>query len=261
MSQPRTVPPRPLPRALIVVGSLAIGVHLLAIMMLVLAAQSGPWLTRFGDSPAEGPWFATRLTNYVVRDQQGTIISRSGLLPWYLEPLRMTDNYHFASNRPLVSEVFFEARLKDDKGSVTTLTFPDTGANAWLRHRETLLALGLGDDIAVQAPRGEVIPAPGQKMRTFMIWEPVKGEDALKLKEVPEHLVPKDRPVFRPSEWSLLLARAYARHLCREHGAASVELICHSKDQVMPAVLFLPEPPPDTFNELVCSFGEVRREE
>jgi hypothetical protein len=242
-------------------ASLAVGVHFCALVTLVLSAQSGPWVTRFGDSPAEGPLFATRIANHIVRDDQGRVVARLGLLPWYLEPLRMTHNYHFTSNRLMLSEVYFEARLKDDKGTVTTLKFPDETSNAWMRHRQTLLALGLGDDMPVQPPRGEVIPAPNQKMRTYTIWEPVKGADALKLREVPEHLVPKDRPVFRPSEWSLLLAHSYARYLCREHGAASVELIRHSRDPVIPAVMFLPEPPPDTFNELVCSFGEYRREE
>jgi len=247
MSQQRAIAPRPLPPALIWVGSLAIVLHLFAVLMLVLAAQSGPWATRFGDSPAEGPMFAGKINNV--------------LTPWYLQPLRMTANYHFLSNRLSVSEVFFEARLKDDKGNVTTLQFPDPTGNPWVRHRQSLLAGGLGDDIPVQAPRGEVIPAPGQQMQTYTIWEPVKGEDTLKLREVPEHLVPKDRPVFRPSPWTLLLAHSYARYLCREHGAVSCELIRHSKDQVLPAVMFLPEPPPGTFDELVCSFGEYRRED
>jgi hypothetical protein len=236
-----------LPAAVIWGGSLVLGVHFLALLMLVLSAQSGPWLMRFGDSLAEGPIFAARVNNV--------------LTPYYLYPLRMTHNYHFLSNRLNLSEVYFEARLKDDKGTVTTLKFPENTGNPWMRHRQKLLALGLGDDMPVLPPRGEVIPAPGQKMRTLTIWDFAKGPDTLVLREVPEHLVPKDRPVFRPSEWTLLLAHAYARYLCREHGAASVELVRHSKDPVLPAVMFLPEPPPDTFHELICSFGEYRREE
>jgi hypothetical protein len=246
MTQQRTITPRPLPPALIWGGSAVIVFHFFAIIMLVLAAQSGPWATRFGDSPALGPLFATKV-NDVLR-------------PGYLQPLHMTHDYHFLSNRLMTSEVKIEARLKDDQGNLTTLNFPDPEANAWVRHRQSLLALALGDDLAVQAPRGEAIPAPDKKMPTVTIWEPVKGEANLRLRTVQEHLVPKDRPVFRPSDWSLLLARSYARYLCREHGAVSVELIRHSKDPVVPAMMFLDEPPPGTFEELVCSFGEYRRE-
>ena len=130
-------------------ASMVVGLHFLAVVMLVLAAQSGPWTTRFGDSTAEGPLFAAKINNVMT--------------PAYLQPLRMTHNYHFLSNRLTLSEVFFEARLKDDKGNVTTLTFPEEGANSWMRQRENLLALGLGDDVPVQAPRGEVIPAPGRR--------------------------------------------------------------------------------------------------
>jgi hypothetical protein len=225
----------------------AIGAHFLGLLMLVLAAQSGPWAMRFGESPAEGPLFAAKINNVVT--------------PAYFQPLRMTHNYHFASDRVTPSQVYFEARLKDAAGNVTTLKFPDPDANPWVRHRETLLALGLGDDMPVQTARSEVIPAPGQKMRTRTIWEPVKGSEALVLRELPEHLIPKDRPVFSPSDWTLLLARGYARHLCRVYDAVSVELIRHSKDPVMPAALFMNDPPADWFNELVCSFGEVRRED
>jgi len=231
---------------LIWVGSAAIVFHLAAVLFLVLAAQSGPWATPFGESPALGPLFATKINDTVT--------------PWYLQPLRMTHNYHFMSNRLNNPEVYFEARLKDDQGKVTTLKFPDATLNPWLRHRQSLLALSLEEDIRVQPPRGEVIPAPGKQMKTLTIWEPVQGETNLRLQEKPEHLVAKDRPVFRPSEWSLLLARSYARHLCREHGAASVELIRHSKEPVVPAVMFLEDAPFGTFDELVCSFGEYRRE-
>ena len=147
MSQQRAVAPRPLPPALIWAGSAVIVFHFLAILMLVLAAQSGPWATvHFGDSPAEGPMFAAKVN--------------SVLAPWYLQPLRMTHNYHFASNRVTMPEIFFEARLKDDQGNVTTLKFPDPDASWWIRHRHSLLAMGLGDDILVQNAAQRVDPSP-----------------------------------------------------------------------------------------------------
>jgi hypothetical protein len=264
-----------LPKALIWIGSAAIFLHFFAVIMLVLAAQSGPWATHFGDSPAEGPLLAKIVTEGVSAvtpetppDPSAPLpvqMLRKGMRAWYLQPLHLAHDYHFVSNRLMISQVKFEARLKDDKGEVTVLTFPDPGANSWIRHRQSLLALGLGDDMPVQPERGEVIPAPGQQMRTVTIWEPVKGEVksgevGMRLRDVPVHLVPKDRPVMRPSEWSLLLARSYARFLCREHGAASVEIVRCSKNPVMPALMFVDPPPPGTFDELVCSFGEYRRE-
>jgi hypothetical protein len=249
MSQSPAVAPRPLPFPLVLVASLAIVAHCFVIVMLALSARSGPWVTSFGDSPAEPPLFAARLTNLTG--------------PAYLLPLWMPSEYHFVSSRTLDSAVYFEAILKDGKGNVIkTLKFPDEKENSWMEHRYAVLARGLGNDLPVEVPRGEVIPAPGKEMRKLTIWDPVPGGTTLRLREVPEHLVPRDRPmVFRPTEWSMLLARSYQRYLAREHGAASVELIRHSRNQIIPAVMFLPEPPPGTFEEMVCSFGEYRHEE
>jgi hypothetical protein len=85
----------------------------------------------------------------------------------------------------------------------------------------------------------------------------VAGPHRLRLKSVPQHLAPRDRSVFRPSEWSLLLARSYARHLCRAHGAASAEIVRHTREAIPPAVLFFDDAPPEAFEELVSTFGEV----
>ena len=75
---------------------------------------------------------------------------------------------------------------------------------------------------------------------------------------MPEHLIPRDRPVFRPSEQSLLLARSYARYLCRTHGAATAELIRHTGEPITPAVMFTSgQPPAAAVNELISSFGEL----
>jgi hypothetical protein len=51
------------------------------------------------------------------------------------------------------------------------------------------------------------------------------------------------------------------RHLCREHGSKSAELVRHSRETIYPIVLFMPEPPgPETFVPLKSHFGEYRRE-
>jgi hypothetical protein len=255
MSQPQAN--RPLPRFLVVLASLALGFHLFAIVILVLSAQSGPWPTAFGSSPALGPHFAGTINNNVT-------------MRYYLEPLRMTHNYHFESNNTDVPQIYFEARLKDRDGNpVATVKYPEERANFWVRHRQSLLAQGLGGDQPVQAPRVERLPSP--KVKIWHLLEE-KARDKLfdaqsedvatyRLASVFEHHlkdVLRDRPASRPNEWALLVAKSYMRHLCREHGAASGELIRVSRGPVPPEALLLPEPPPGTYTKMIANFGEFR---
>jgi hypothetical protein len=225
--------------------SLLIAAHLFAVVAQVLAIPSGPWATPFGVSPATEPQFARSLANLTS--------------PSLLSPLKMTDGYHFAGNRPAAPGVYFEVRLKDELGmTVKTVRIPDPDANYWVRHRQGLLAQALADDQPVE-PRGtESIPAPNQRAQTVSIWD-MSENRTLRLRSMPEHLLPRDHPVFRPSEWSLVLARSYVRHLCREHGAESGELIRHTREAVPPAVMHLDEAPPGAFDDLVSSFGELPR--
>jgi hypothetical protein len=236
----------PLPRWVVRVGSGIIVFHVFSLAILVLAAPSGQWATPFGSTMAEGPRFALIISDVTARH--------------YLRPLHMTHNYHFASNAPEMPQVFFEVRLKDAKGHVVkTLKFPNENANFWLRHRQRLLAQRLGDDQPVQAPQGEQVLPKGQSYPTVTLWMPAEGDPVLRLKQVSQLDLPRNQPLSRPSDWSRLLANAYLRHLCREHGAASAELIRHSRNPVHPFVLFFTGPlPPDTFQELVCNFGEYR---
>jgi hypothetical protein len=244
---PRSRPdaPRDLPPWLIGLGSAAIAFHLAAVACLALAASSGPWPTAFGTSTATGPQFARDLSALTT--------------PYYLAPLKLTHNYHFAGSRPTAPSVYVEARLKDAEGRpLGTVRLPDERANFWARHRQALLAQWLTDDQPVQPRMGEAIPAPNQAVPTIDIWD-LAADRTLALRAVPEHLVPRERPVYRPSDWALLLARSYARHLCRRHGAASAELVRHTREPVLPAALFLPEPPADAFDELIANFGELPR--
>jgi hypothetical protein len=98
-------------------------------------------------------------------------------------------------------------------------------------------------------------------MPEVTVWFGAAGETTLHLQTFAENLLPRDMPLSRPSAWSLILARAYARHLCREHGAASAEIVRHSRNPILPTTLFMVDQlPPNTFQELVCSFGEYRLE-
>lgn len=240
--------PRPLSGWLRAVASIAIAAHLLIFLAWVIGAPSGPWQTQFGPSQAEGPYFVRPITE--------------AARPAYLLPLRMTHNYHFDSNAVALQGVYFEVHLRDEKGQrLKSLKFPDDKGNPWARHRQQLLARNLGQDQPIEPLGSEIIAPVKQKIQTVTIWEP--GEKEMTLKKVPLHLIPRDRPVMGPSEWSLILAQSYMRHLCREHNAASAELVRHSRDVVWPSYLFIPdnELPPNAFETLNCNFGEYRRGE
>lgn len=235
---------RSLPSWQIVIGSVAIAGHLLAVAAMVLAAPSGPWPSAEGSTLSTPPQFAYSLNNAVPAA--------------YLRSIGMTNNYHFLRNRPVLPGVSFEVRLKDSSGNAfRTVKFPEEDSNFWVRHRQSLLARGLADDQPVEPPQGEMIPAPNRSAPTAQIWEMIEDR-GLELRTVPEHLVPRDRPVFRPSERSLLLARSYARYLCRKNGAATAELIRHTQEPITPAVMFMSgQPPAAAFNELISNFGEL----
>jgi hypothetical protein len=247
----------PIPRWLIASGSVAIVVHLAAIVIPILDTPSGPWVTNEGVSPSEAPAFAH---------------SASGLATVHAGVLRVAHSYHFVTNRPAdIPGVQFDVRLKNDQGDVIeTLHFPDQNANPWVRHRQEVLASALAPDLPIQQQGGEVIPAPGENPMVFL-WA-LPNEDfsgtqpppppsdrnvPLHLQAVPQHRVPRYRMAMRPSEWSLILARSYARYLCRTRGAASAEIIRHTREAVSPAVLFDNETPPAAFNDLAASFGDM----
>src|SRR5262245_46360845 len=98
MAITRTNTAAPLPRWVVVAGSGVIVFHLFAVLVFVLAAQSGPWATQFGPSPAFGPFFLEDINNATAR---------------YLDVLHLANNYHFQSNHTDMSAVYFEVRLKD----------------------------------------------------------------------------------------------------------------------------------------------------
>lgn len=244
MAQPRSGPAPGLPRWVVLAASAVIAFHLLAVAVHVLAAPVFMGPNPFGFSLAPAPPFAAAVDD-VTRTH-------------YLLPLKMTHNYHFNTNLPAKEEIAFEIRLKDDQGQpLQTLKFPDDQANAWVRHRQGLLAQGLAGDFPVQPRAGEVIPAPHQQVPVVTIWDMAPGGNEWRLREVPEHLVPRDRPVNSPSPTALLLARAYARYACRANGAASAEVVRRWRDPVPPAVLFQPDLPAGPPDEFVSSFGEI----
>jgi hypothetical protein len=232
-----------LPAWFVIAVSLAIGYHLVAFTLGALAAPSGPWPTPDGTNLATPPQFAYSLYQAVAAD--------------YLQNVKLTRNFHYVTDRPGLPGAYLEVHLKDKEGrELKTVTLPDSKANSWIRYQEEQLARRIADDEPVPAPQGEAIPAPHQKAPTALIWDIVENRQ-MKLKEVPVHLVPRDRPVFRPSEPALILARSYARHLCAVHGAATAEIIRHTYDPIPPSVLGEEAPPEAAFGELISNFGEL----
>ncbi len=253
MQEPRSHPPGRLPRWLVIAGSAVIALHFVALGLHVLAVRSGPWPTPMGQAMAEPPAFVR-----TIYDDLAVTVNNTQYRPvqLYLAGLKMTHNYHFMANQLGGVDARIEVRLKDDKGkTIKTVRFPDEDANFWVRHRQSLLAQALTNDEPVEARPGERIPAPGKKSEQVRFWD-MAPDRTLVIASKPEHLVPRDRPVMRPSPWAEVLARSYMRYLCRVHGAHKAELIRHTRYFIHPAVLPEKDWPPDLFEELISNFGE-----
>jgi hypothetical protein len=163
------------------------------------------------------------------------------------------------ADRPDPPGVFLEFRLKDEAGNVqATVTLPDSAANPWIRYRQQLLIQPLAEDQPIQPMAGEVIPPAGQTAQTTTIWDFGSGK-TLHLTPVPEHLVPRDRPVFGPTDLSLALTRSYARYLCRTRQAASAQVIRHTREPVPPPGSASEGPTPGATDDLIADFGDLSR--
>jgi hypothetical protein len=241
-----------LPRWLVVAGSVVIAVHLFAVGALVLAAPTGPWwVPQVGPSPALAPTFADTVNEVTA--------------PNYLRHVKLTHNYHFISNRTALPGVELEARLKFKDGQVKTLMFPDKDANPWVRHRQLLLIRGLTDDrpVMTDPTKGVALVRDAVKKPKVQYWEiaPPEGKyQSLRLKTEAEDRIPRNREVLRPSDWALLLAKSYARYLCHEYGAESVELIRYTQEPIFPVVLLGQRAPQqEAFPVLKANFGEFSK--
>lgn len=233
------------PRLLHWVLSALILFHFTWVICGALAAPSGPWAVAEGENLATPPQFAFNLHTACGAP--------------YLRSLYLASNYHFLTNRPGLPGVRLEARLKDDQGQVVqVLPFPDPGASGAARHRQALLARWLANDLPVAPPAGETIPAPNRPVATVVIWD-ITEPQQLRAKTVPVHLVPRDRPVMRPSELSLVLARADGRYLCREYGAAQVELVRRTQEALPPLLLFRDDLQNAPYPELHSSVGDFSK--
>jgi len=239
------------PRWLLLLASTVIILHLGAVIVGALAAPSGPWPSmQDGMDMAPPPAFADRLRR-VARP--------------YLKVAGLTHNYRFPTNRPAFPAVSLEVTLKDQEGNVLkdrrgadlVISIPEKNANAWVRHRQVLLARWMGNDMPVTPPMSEAIAAPGQQVPNVSYWDMTQAGQ-LTLVNRPQHLVPRDRPVMGPSPVSLILVRSYARYLCRTHGAAKADVLRHHREPVPPSVLLMTSAnvPAEAFEPVTSHFGE-----
>jgi len=233
-----------IPRWLIWVGSVAVLFHLGAVGVNALAAQSGPWPDNDGRMLMP-PLLAFKANESFAAD--------------YLKPMRMNLTYHVHANRPTGTPgVYLEFRVKDQDGNeINRLNLPEDSANAWVRHRQSLLAVIFGQDQVIAPPQSELIAAPGQEVPKVQYWDMDKG--LLKLKTIDINQIPRDHPVSGPDDFTFLLARSYARFLCRTYGAAKVEIIRHHQDPIRPFVLTQENFQARQFDEIRSTFGEFSK--
>jgi hypothetical protein len=235
---------QPTPRWLLFGASLLILFHISSVLLNALAAPSGPWPGMEGADMAMPP-------------QLVALAHEKTALP-YLRAVQMTHNYHFRTNRVGQPDAFLEFTLENDAGEVLkTVRFPDPKASASIRRRQASLTRWITDDHPVPLGSTERIPAPGEKIPEIAIWEQVPEQPRkLTLSRIPENEVPRDRPVFRPTRWSLIVVGAIARNVCREHGARRAEVVRHSRDPIPPRILFERESPPE-MEDLQSSYGRL----
>lgn len=238
-----------LPRWLYATIGAVIFAHFVAVIARVLAAMSGPW--PIGQEGGSGEVFPPQFAATIA----------DGLAGDYLKAVRLNRDYHFTSNRPIQPAYGMQAKLRDGNGELMqTLTFPDAGANPWVRHRQKLLVNYLANDIPTRTPQSEVIPPPGQKAPELVYWRPIANSPtAAELGRESVNNLPRGMMVFAPSEMEMLFVHAYVRHLRRSEGAAKVELIRVAQEPIPPAMLFDNSSGASEFEVRTFSYGDMSK--
>jgi hypothetical protein len=233
------------PRWLVLLASAPIVYHLSSLALGALAAPSGPWPTPEGAGMSLPP--------------PAVASAYDGFAQPYLRAAKLTHNYHYPSNRVGNPDAYLEVHLEDAAGNaLSTVRVPDLDAPPYVQRRQALLMRYLVDDQPVQPPTSERIYPPGQTPPRLSIWE-MNEPGRLYLAEITEMEVPRNRPVFRPTEWSLIVVRSCARHLCRVHGAGRAHVVRHSREALHPGVLVGAPTPPGAYEELVSDYGRFPR--
>lgn len=294
MEQSPTLKARQLPSWVIALGSLLIAIHLLALGALALAAPSGPWPTSFGSDMAVGPQFAAAV-NQVSADNYLKPLgmthnyhfsSNRMDIPWVYFEVKLWDDAGREINTVRFPEEdanfwvrhrqrLLARNLGDDQpiqpSGPERVASPDQEVRKvhyWLTIAE---ARKLVEDDIIQIPLADLTEPKEKEVPAIPFGTPSADQKKEKEKKnyfvhvaIPEDrigAVPRNRPMMGPSDWSLVLTRSYLRHLCRKYNAKSCELIRHSRDSVQPVNMYFNEPLPDSFSEMVASFGKRNLEE
>lgn len=139
--------------------------HIAALLAMVLSTESGPWPEGY----AHPPMFASKAYEVASR---------------YLDPLRLQDDYRFATNEKPDDDFRVEFQLRDEQGNdMGVVRFPDPDASTWTQHRQKLIAQVLRHPIFLQPRAGEYIPPPGQGIPTVRYWSGV-DERSFRLDEI-----------------------------------------------------------------------------
>jgi hypothetical protein len=229
-----------------VLGSVVIAIHLLLAFFMTLNVPSGPWPTPQGGSTAEAPPFAM-------------VIGRRLAMP-YQSVTKSNSTFRFSSIRQEQLDISFEAKLKDDKGTVTSkINFPDPEAPSSIQYRQKLLAQQLGNDEPLPPQQGVILPAAGQQLPTLRWWQQ-DGDRRYVLKQDNPNAVPRNQQFMQPSVSQMIVAKSFSRFLARHHATAKVEINRIWYDPIMPMVL-ITDPPPtsDDLRRYSSSYGELNQ--
>ncbi len=245
--KPRVVQP-PLPRWVVLVGSLLVVFHLGSVVLNAMSAPSGPWPGRDRDgNPVVEPVPPPHLVSMVLEKGPAA----------YLRAIKQSHTSHFRSNRPGGPEAYLKIELYDKNGiSVKSLRFPDPQASAAVQNRQTALVNWLTEDETVRPSMTEKVAAPGAVAPTITVWDWNQLDRTNVLVEMDENDIPRDRPTFRPSSWSLIVLRSLVRYLCRAHGAESADVDRYHRMPVDPQILQERELQLDT-TEIRSSYGRL----
>jgi hypothetical protein len=234
----------PWPRWVIVLASAPIVFHLGCVILQTLAAPSGPWATPDGAGMAIPPPALALLNESVALH--------------YLQGVGLTHNYHFPTNRVGSPDAYLEIHLEDDAGKpLKTVRFPDPDAPPLVRQRQHQLIRWLVEDQPIAPPRGERIYPPGLIPPRVPFWDMLDARRLELRVDLPETEIPRNRMVFRPTRWSMVVIRSIARHECRIHGAAHARVIRYSREVTSPEALVNPQAIPSAIEDLVSDYGKV----
>lgn len=234
-----------LPNWLVVLASVLIVFHLGAVVLGAVVAPSGPWPTPEGGQVADPPPSAALVHNHSTRQ--------------YLQAVGLNHDYHFSSNRVALPDAYLEIKLDFEDGRAPkTVRLPDPGANPIVRQRQAELIRWLVVDQPVTPLMGgERIFPPGKKPPLQPLWE-MHDQRHLELVRVMEMEVPRGRPSYRPTAWSLVVVGSVARHACRAHGASGARVVRHSREALSPLGLLDRRAIPGEMGELVSDYGRFK---